>query len=85
MSCDEKDKDTCAVRLEGKQTKLLHNTSRNTANRPLEIVQIDVMEPICPMFYVGKEYILTFVNDFAHFTVACLIESKDQVIHYFQM
>ena len=64
---------------------MLHNTLRKSAIRPLEMVHIDVMEPICPMFYHGKEYIPTFADDFAHFKVACLIKSNDQVTNYFQM
>jgi hypothetical protein len=60
----------CDVCVGGKQTKLPHKEKRPRTNRPLELVHSDLLGPVTPESHDKKKYILTFIDDFTHFTVA---------------
>jgi len=75
----------CHTCIEGKQTKLPHKKERNRAKRPLQLIHSDLMGPITPVSHEGNRYILTFIDDFTHFTVAYLLKSKSEVFHYFKI
>lgn len=81
---EEEDK-VCEICIEGKQTAGSHNHARERAKRPLERVHSDLCGPISPMTQDGKKYILTFIDDFTHFTVAFGLKSKDEVLHYIKL
>jgi hypothetical protein len=53
----------------GKQTKLPLKQKRPRTNRPLEFVKSDLLGPVTPESHDKKKYILTFIDDFTHFTV----------------
>lgn len=62
-----------------KQTRKKFNNSRVKAKRPLQIVHTDLCGPIDPQTLDGNRYIITFLDDFIHFTMAFLIKAKDEI------
>jgi hypothetical protein len=74
----------CPVCVEGKQTKLPHVQLRTRAQRPLQLVHSDLMGPIQNEAYNEKQYILTFIDDYTHFVVVYLLETKSEVFKYFK-
>lgn len=75
----------CEHCIEGKQTKLPHNQKRVRAKRPLQLIHSDLFGPVSPNSYDEKRYILTFIDDFTHFTVVYALSSKSEVFRYFKM
>lgn len=55
------------------------------AKRLLEFVHSDLIGPITLESRDGKQYVLTFIDDFTHFTVAHLLQNKSEVFKYFQI
>lgn len=43
------------------------------------------MGPITPESHDGKRYVLTFIDDFTHFTVAYLLRNKSEIFKHFQI
>lgn len=76
--------ETCDVCIEGKQTRLPHKQPRNRATRPLELVHSDLFGPISPTSRDGKRYMLTFIDDYTHFTASYALESKSETARYFK-
>jgi hypothetical protein len=74
----------CDVCVGGKQTKLPHKETRPRTNRPLELVHSDLLGPVTPESHDKKKYILTFIDDFTHFTVAYPISSKTEIPRFFR-
>jgi hypothetical protein len=74
----------CDVCVGGKQTKLQHKEKRPRTNRPLELVHSDLLGPVTPESHDKKKYILTFIDDFTHFTVAYPISSKTEIPRFFR-
>lgn len=70
--------------VEGKQTKLPHNQHRIRAKQPLQLIHSDLIGPINPESYDKKKYVLTFVDDYTHFTAAYIIELKTEVLKFFK-
>lgn len=79
------DWETCETCVEGKQVKLPHNKERVRAKRPLQLVHSDLMGPITPESHDGKKYILTFIDDFTHFTAIYLLKAKSEVFRFFKL
>lgn len=75
----------CQYCVEGKQCKLPHNQERVRAKRPLQLVHSDLFGPIDTASYDGKRYVLTFIDDYTHFTVAYPLKQKSEVFHHFKM
>jgi GAG-pre-integrase domain len=48
----------------GKQTRRQFGKSKNLAARPLELIHTDICGPITPGSYSGKEYFITFIDDY---------------------
>ena len=71
--------------MEGKQTKLPHDQHHTRAIRPLQLVHSDLMGPIKPTSYDGKKYIITFIDDYTHFTAGYIMENKSDVFEYFKI
>lgn len=82
---EEVPKSLCEPCVEGKSRKLPHNETRKRATRPLELVHSDIFGPVTPESYDGKRYVLTFIDDFTHFTAAYPIEKKSEAFHYFKI
>lgn len=74
----------CWTCVEGKQMKLPHNQHRIRVKRPLQLIHSDLIGPINPVSYDKKRYVLTFVDDYTHFTAAYIIESKTEVLKFFK-
>lgn len=74
----------CEVCITGKQTKLPHSQTRIRAKRPLQLVHSDVCSPMGTESYDRKRYLLTFIDDFTHFTVAYTLTKKSEVFKYFK-
>lgn len=81
----EKTSELCEICVEGKQTRLPHQTHRIRAKRPLELVHSDLCGPIDITSFDGKRYLLIFIDDFTHFTVVYTLEAKSEVLRHFKM
>jgi hypothetical protein len=74
---NNKDIQFCEPCTLGKQTSLPYKTSINRASRKLELIHTDVC-------YIGDDvlngfkYFVTFLDDFSHFCVVYLIQTKDE-------
>lgn len=75
----------CKNCVQGKQTKLPHVKKRPKTKRPLQLIHSDFFGPVNPESYDGKRYVLTFIDDFTHFTVAYSVKSKSEVFRHFKM
>ena len=75
----------CETCIEGKQTKLPHNKTRKRVTRPLQLIHSDVFGPVSPTSYDKKRYVVTFIDDCTHFTVAYAMEAKSETFHYFKV
>jgi len=75
---EQKDISNCKVCVKAKTTKLPHNTIRVRATRPLEIIHSDLVGPIRPATFDKKRYFMTFLDDFTHYAVVCLLQTKDE-------
>lgn len=74
----------CEICVKSKQTRGRFQKYNVKTNRPLELVHTDVCGPINPATYNGKKYILTFLDDYTHFTMVYLMETKNEVKTYFK-
>lgn len=79
------DSNVCEICMQGKQCKLPHNQQRVRANRPLQLVHSDLCGPISPESYDRRRYTMTFVDDYTHFTVVYLLQSKSEAFKYFKI
>lgn len=69
----------------GKQVSQSFPGVRPRTTRPLERVHSDLCGPIAPTAYDGSRYILTFIDDFTHFTVLFTLPTKDEVFKYYSI
>lgn len=77
--------DICKTCNESNITRLPFNTkSKFKSKRFLELVHSDVCGPITPCTYDNRRYILTFIDDYTHFAMVYLIESKSEVFECFK-
>lgn len=75
----------CEPCLSGKIVQLPFTPSvERRSSRPLELIHSDVCGAIKPVTWDGKRYMVSFIDDYSHFTVVFLLESKDQVFERFQ-
>lgn len=72
----------CEVCMQAKQTRLPFENSRKLASRPLEIIYTDVCGPIEPNTWDNKKYILTFIDDYTHYTMVYLLTGKYEVVSF---
>jgi hypothetical protein len=70
----------------GKQFRLPFAKAKvkNHEKRPLFIIHTDVCGPIKPSTVDGKNYFVTFIDDFTHYTVVYLITYKSDVFPMFK-
>lgn len=87
IKIDKEDKVSklCQYCVEGKQTKLPHKQDRVRAKRPLQLIHSDLCGPMKTTSYDGKKYVLNFIDDFTHFTVAYALRYKSEVLKHFKM
>jgi transposase InsO family protein len=75
----------CEPCIAGKQTRLPFNSnSSQRSSRPLQLVHTDICGPIKPATWNGKNYFVSFIDDYTHFTIVYLLSTKDEVYDYFQ-
>ncbi|KYM93681.1 Copia protein [Cyphomyrmex costatus] len=75
----------CQTCIEGKQSQQPHNQARIRAKCPLQLVHSDLFGPVSPTSYDERKYVLTFVDDYTHFTAAYILKHKSEVFHYFKI
>lgn len=82
----EKNKETlCEPCLKGRQTRLPFNKEESQhSKRPLEMIHSDICGPVTPVSHDSKKYILTFIDDYSHFAVVYLLETKTEVLKHFK-
>lgn len=87
IKIDKEDKVSklCQYCVEGKQTKFSHKQDWIRAKRPMQLIHSDLCGPMDTTSYDGKKYILTFIDDFTHFTVAYILSLKSEVLRHFKM
>lgn len=74
--------ESCVV---SKQTRKPFSASVDKhSSRVLELVHTDVCGPVTPVGLLGVKYFVTFTDDWSHFTAVYLMQSKDQVLDYFE-
>lgn len=81
----DKDFVVCEPCVTGKQTRkpfVVRNAKRSS--RVLELIHSDVCGPVSPVGLGGVKYFVTFIDDWSHFTMAFLIETKDEVFECFR-
>lgn len=69
----------CDICIRAKQTRLPFDNTRSRASRPLEIIHTDVCGPIEPCTWDEKKYILTFLDDYTHYSMIYLLSCKYEV------
>jgi transposase InsO family protein len=74
----------CSVCVEGKQCKLPHSQPRWRATRPLQLVRSDLCGPVTAESYDKKRYVITFIDDFTHFTFVYLLQEKSEAFQCFK-
>lgn len=72
----------CEVCIKSKQVRNPFSTTRSRATRPLEILHIDICGPIEPTTWDEKNYILTILDDFTHYSVVYLLKHKYEATDY---
>lgn len=77
---------TCEACIYGKQTRLPFSKTKSKIHvqRPLFIIHSDVCGPISPITIDDKNYFVTFVDEFTHYTVTYLIKYKSEVLSVFK-
>lgn len=75
----------CEPCVIGKQTrKPFAVREERRSSRVLELIHSDVCGPVSPVGVHGEKYFVTFVDDWSHFTMVFLIQSKDEVFECFE-
>lgn len=72
----------CEICLQAKQVRFPFDSERTKAKRPLELIHTDLCGPIEPNTWDGKNYILTILDDYTHYTVSYLLKHKNEVPDY---
>lgn len=77
--------DLCVPCIQGKQTNLPFNKEKkNKPTRPLNIIHSDVCGPINPPTIDRKNYFVTFIDGYTHYTKTYLITEKSEVFDKFK-
>lgn len=76
----------CEACIYGKQSRLPFNNNKNKnhVERPLFIIHTDVCGPINPPTVDNKNYFVTFIDEYTHYTVTYLITFKGEVLDVFK-
>jgi len=73
--------ESCAM---GKTTRTPATSSFHRSDRVLACVHSDLMGPINPLSVGGKQYIMTFVDDFTRYNSVYLLKSKSEAFNAFK-
>ncbi|RLU16796.1 hypothetical protein DMN91_010864 [Ooceraea biroi] len=69
----------CSICARAKQTRKPFAKERTRATRALEIIHIDVCEPLDPDTWDGNQYFITFLDNYTHHTSVYLMKGKYEV------
>lgn len=75
----EQDLKNCDVCLKTKMTRKTFGPGRESATRPLQIIHSDVGGKVSPMTWDGKQYYVTFRDDFTGYIEVYLLAAKSEV------
>ncbi|KAL8162473.1 hypothetical protein V2J09_013962 [Rumex salicifolius] len=77
--------DVCVDCLNGKQTRVpIPKQSTWRSSQPLELVYSDICGPISPMSHSGKQYFLSFIDDFSRKGWVYLLAEKSEAFERFK-
>lgn len=68
----------CETCMKSKLTRTPFKEERTKAVRPLEIIHTDICGPIEPISWDNKNYFVTIIDDYTHFTVVYCIKHKSE-------
>lgn len=75
----------CEPCVFGKQSrKPFNSTGGARSSRVLQLIHSDVCGPITPATWDEKRFLVTFIDDYTHFTVVYLLRNKSDVFELFQ-
>ncbi|KAG9444874.1 hypothetical protein H6P81_016214 [Aristolochia fimbriata] len=75
----------CSDCQQGKQHKTKHkSTTQINTTRPLELLHVDLMGPVCTPSHKGKRYIFVCVDDFSRFCWVNFLREKSDTFESFQ-
>jgi transposase InsO family protein len=81
LDFDNKFCEGCVI---GKQTRRQFGKSKYSATRPLELIHTDICGPITPGSYSGKEYFITFIDDYSKKCWVYFLEKKSEAFETFK-
>lgn len=76
----------CEACVYGKQAQLPFSKEKDKSNitRPLFVIHSDVCGPITPSTIDDKNYFITFIDGYTHYTVVYLLSHRSEVFKVFQ-
>lgn len=74
---------TCGICSKAKQSKNSYNEKHKRAKFPLEIVLTDMIGPPEPSKN-NERYIITFLNDYTHYTTTQVLHYRSEIAKYFK-
>lgn len=78
------DREFCRVCIRAKQSRLPFKGERTRASRPIALIHTNICGPINTPTWNGKNYFITFIDDFTHFTVIYLLSNKNETFELFK-
>lgn len=75
----------CEICLKANQRRKPFNTVRTKAERPFELIHVDLCGPISPPTWDGKNYFLIFVDDFTNFVQIALLKCKSDAFEHIKI
>jgi transposase InsO family protein len=67
-----------------KQMRRQFGKSNFSATRPLELIHTDICGPITPDSFSGKEYFITFIDDYSRKCLVYFLEKKSEAFETFK-
>ena len=80
----EKPKEVCSTCIPGKHTRSSFQPSVFGAKNPLDLVHMDLCEPIKPSTLGGKSYFLLIVIDFSRYMWIFMLAYKAEALNSFK-
>jgi transposase InsO family protein len=68
----------------GKHTRRQFRKSKFSTTRPLELIHTDICGPITPGSFSGKEYFITFIDDYSRKCWVYFLEKKSEAFETFK-
>ena len=69
--------------MKGKQTKSSHKKVKEIRiTRPLDLLHMDLISPMCTKSRDGKRYVLVVVNDFSRYSFVSFLREKSETIEH---